>query len=218
VSIPGVPRAKLRKLGRKLSWQQLVVSSTPLLCCFLPLPQLLTPQYTVQIGWKVALPGRVWGDYARDRSTKAWARKHSKDVFNSKVIAFKRGVHGEVLFTVKFADETPFEISYAHLWPHLLPVHRIAILHLGGTEPKAACQSEPKKRGRRPSPIPPVLAEEEAETATADMEEHEQEEQLEYGANAADIAADNMAAIVAQQCDQYLLRGISTLIQYQKCR
>eukprot|EP01049_Picozoa_sp_SAG25_P020849 SAG25_NODE_7405_length_482_cov_1.284595_1_plen_82_part_00 len=45
-------------------------------------------------------------------------------------------------------------------------------------------------------------AEEEAETATADMEEHEQEEQLEYGANAADIAFDNMAAIVAQQCDQ----------------
>ena len=41
-------------------------------------------------------------------------------------------------------------------------------------------------------------AEEEAETATADMEE----EQLEYGANAADITADNMAAIVAQQCDQ----------------
>eukprot|EP01047_Picozoa_sp_COSAG01_P038334 COSAG01_NODE_3106_length_6575_cov_25.785207_1_plen_78_part_00 len=40
-------------------------------------------------------------------------------------------------------------------------------------------------------------AEEEAETATADMEEHEQEEQLEYGANAADIAADKMAAIVA---------------------
>jgi hypothetical protein len=34
------------------------------------------------------------------------------------------------------------------------------------------------------------------------MEEHEQEEQLEYGANAADIAADKMAAIVAQQCDQ----------------
>ena len=41
-----------------------------------------------------------------------------------------------------------------------------------------------------------------AETATADIEEHEQEEQLEYGANAADIAADKMAAIVAQQCDQ----------------
>eukprot|EP01047_Picozoa_sp_COSAG01_P022889 COSAG01_NODE_1376_length_10535_cov_103.374856_6_plen_591_part_00 len=45
-------------------------------------------------------------------------------------------------------------------------------------------------------------AEEEAETATADMEEHEQEEQLEYGTNAADIAAGNMAAIVAQKCDQ----------------
>jgi hypothetical protein len=112
----------------------------------------------VQIGWKVPLPGRVWGDYARDKGTKDWALKHSKDVYNSKVIAFKRGVHGEVLFTVKFADETPFEISYAHLWPHLLPVHREAILHAGGTEPKA-CQSEPKKRGRRPSPIPPVLAE-----------------------------------------------------------
>jgi hypothetical protein len=40
------------------------------------------------------------------------------------------------------------------------------------------------------------------ENANIDLEEHEQEEQLEYGANAADIAADKMAAIVAQQCDQ----------------
>jgi hypothetical protein len=65
-----------------------------------------------------------------------------------------------------------------------------------------------------------LKAKEEAETATADMEEEQLEyganaaditadnmaaivaQQLEYGANAADITADNMAAIVAQQCDQ----------------
>jgi hypothetical protein len=116
-------------------WEQYVVSD--------PLHHLATCSLSAddaerwQVGWKLYLPGRVWGYYAHDHNTRVWAQEHWDDKFLVQVTAFSR--EGWCTkFVVQHKREDPFAISFDHLWPHLLDPHRQIILKMGGSAPAGA--------------------------------------------------------------------------------
>ena len=80
------------------------------------------------IGMKVKLPGSIWGQYAQNDETRAWARVHAKDKFE--VIVRKR-IQSSGAWVVQAAEEMPFPIREKDLLLHVRGRYRQELSELG---------------------------------------------------------------------------------------
>jgi hypothetical protein len=113
---------------------------------FMGKPGSITPskpwQLTVE-GWVLEAPGSLWGEYADDKETVAWSKENCHQLFSLIVRGWEAteeegaSSYGPGTFTIQYADEPSFGISFNHLWEYLSEQQRHQIVSAGGTEPSA---------------------------------------------------------------------------------
>ena len=122
------------------------------------------------VGMKVKLPGTVWGIYAQNEETRAWARAHARQLFEvivRNVVSAHETGDTSYLWIVQHNKEEPFTIRAADLLPHIRGTQRQALLALGAPVPEPVKASKAAASRRKPSSEQTPTTQREA-TATAD--------------------------------------------------
>ena len=99
-------------------------------------------QWTV-VGSKIKLPGTIWGEYAQNEDTRAWARVHAKDKFGVLISKWIQN-QGQSWWVIQYERELPFHIKEEDLLPHIRGSFRQELASLGAPFPQEKKAAQPR--------------------------------------------------------------------------